>query len=245
MPMHINAASRLHTILEAASRHHDNEATLKVWSEIFGIDEQSQVRQSMLITERLGWMHKEWEILNGQLRVSTLSEYLYASALARVENALSPMILSTTWNNGRQYLTPETLLSIAFCSEFLADEESQISMDDMEAIKAQVNELTKMLGVCELPERLRAVIAHHIVLIETALTEYPIAGAKALREVARTALGELIAERDAVQDYKDAPEMAKLGAVWRKVNTVADVALKVDQLAQVGQKAWAFLEHLL
>ena len=67
---------------------------------------------------------------------------------------------------------------------------------------------------------------------------------KALRQAARAALGELVEVRDTITANRDAPEISKLGAIWKKVNEAADVAIKGEKLAQLGQKAWAMLENL-
>ena len=95
-----------------------------------------------------------------------------------------------------------------------------------------------------LPPRLVALVEHHVGLIRRALSEYPICGAKALRQAARTALGELVEVKDTIMGNRDAPEISKLGAIWKKVNQAADAALKGEKLAQLGQKAWAMLENL-
>lgn len=93
--------------------------------------------------------------------------------------------------------------------------------------------------------RLRELIVHHIALIERAIAEYPIVGAKSLREAARTGLGELIEVRDVLKEAKESSPVSKLGIVWTKVNETADIALKAEKVAQLGQKAWAFLENIL
>jgi hypothetical protein len=81
-----------------------------------------------------------------------------------------------------------------------------------------------------------------LLVIRQALAEYPISGAKTLREAARTALGEIIEEREVVSASREAPEIKKLGALWEKINEVVDIALKLEKVSQIGQKAWSMLD---
>lgn len=102
----------------------------------------------------------------------------------------------------------------------------------------QVQELEKLLATSTIPSSLRELIAHHIKIIRKALAEYPIAGAKALREAARTAIGDFVEAQDTINTHRDSPEVTKLGAIWKHVNDAAGIALKTEKLAQLAQKAW-------
>lgn len=245
MPKNINSASRLVTLINSIPGHPDNTQTLEVWAKLFNISEQNPNKKAAVVSQRLSAMYRELELIREQMRNANYSESLYAGPISKVENALSTMLLPTTWNQVRQYLTSETLVALSFCSEILPDEETQIDSEEMSEIRAQVDDLRASLENSQLPVRLRALIEHHIELILTALAEYPITGAKALREAARTALGEIVEVKDAVAERREAPEISKLGGLWKKVNQAADAALKAEKLAQLGQKAWAMLENLL
>lgn len=238
MPNNVNSASRLVALLKSIPSHPDNTQTLEVWSKLFEIKEAKPHRKTILVGERLGAMHREIELVQEQMRKANFSESLYATAVSHVENALSAMLLPGSWNQARQYLTPETLVALSFCGEILPDEESSIEPSELASIAAQVQDLEDSLAASTLPPRLFALIKHHIDLIRRALAEYPISGAKALREAARTALGEIIEVKEAVTANREVSEIGKLGAVWKHVNEAADIALKGDRVAQIGRKAW-------
>ena len=244
MPKNINSASRLVALLRGIPAHPDNTQTLEVWAKLFQITEQNPNRKSSAVAERLSAMYRELEVVREQMQKASYSENLYAPAIGKVEYALSTMLLPNTWNQPRQYLTPETFVALEFCSEILPDEEVQISLEELNEISARVEELAASLSGSGLPPRLVALVEHHVGLIRRALSEYPIFGAKALRQAARAALGELVEVRDTITANRDAPEISKLGAIWKKVNEAADVAIKGEKLAQLGQKAWAMLENL-
>jgi hypothetical protein len=245
MPKNINSASRLHSLLELALNEPDGTPVLEVWARIFGVSESNVIRKASLISERLRWMHRELDLVTEQMHESGYSENLYASALSNIEHALSALILPGTWNQAKQYLGSANLLALAFCSEILADEESQISADELGQIQGLVDDLRSSLSVSDLPSRLVELILHHIDLIQRAIAEYPITGAKSLREAARTGIGELIEIKEAVKTHRADPQISRLGVLWKKVNVVADTALKTEKLAQLGQKAWTALEKFL
>lgn len=245
MSKNINSASRLVELLQSVPSHPDNTQVLEVWVKLFAISEQNPNKKSAVVAERLSAMYRELEIVREQMQKANFSESLYESSISRVEQALSTMLLPGSWNQVRQYLTPETFVALSFCGEILPDEETQISSQELTEIKAQVEELQASLANSQLPLRLRALVQHHINLILTALAEYPISGAKALREAARTALGEIVEVKEVLEANREASEISKLGEVWKKVNQAADIALKAEKLAQLGQRAWAMLESFL
>ena len=173
---------------------------------------------------------------------ATYSPSLYENAISAFEEAASPMLLPHTWSNVGQHLTPQNLLSLEFCSEILPDEEAVISSEELTEILALVSEIRDAAQSDSIPVSLRALLLHHVELIKRAVAAYPITGVKALREAAQTGFGELVESKDAVTQHRNTAEVSKLAKVWKKVGEVADDALKVDKLVQVGHKAWDAIE---
>jgi uncharacterized phage infection (PIP) family protein YhgE len=234
MPKNINSASRLHSLLEQVLSEPDSTQVLEVWAKLFAINESNVNLKAALVSEHLRWMYRELDLISNQMQKLNYSENLYTSAISNIEYAISAMILPTTWNVAKQYIRPEYLKSLEFCSEILPDEESQISQDELDNIQELIIDLRSSLSNSTLPPRLLALIKHHIELIERALAEYPISGAIALREAARTGLGEIIEIKDEVSASQDAPEISKLGELWNTVNKYADAALKIEGIAQLA-----------
>lgn len=241
MPNNINSASRLVQLLQSVPSAADNTQVLDVWANFFSIEEQNTNKKSSIVAERLNAMSRELEIVQEQMRNANFSENLYESCITNLEHAFSTMLLPATWGQVRQYLKRETFVALSFCGEILSDEESQIDAHELSEIRLQVKELQTLLINSQLPQRLRILIQHHIDLIFKALDEYPITGAKALREAARTALGEIIEVKDVISENRESQEVNKLGNVWNRVNQTADAALKAEKLAQLGQKVWETL----
>jgi hypothetical protein len=245
MAKNLNPASRILRVLEETTSTTDNTQVLEAWANIFFIKEAQPIKRAVAVTQLLQAMHQELELASNGLAKASFSVSLYESAFSKIENAISPMILPNTWNSARQYLSAEVFTALAFCAEILPDEESQISQEDLIEIQNQVDELRDTLATANLPARLRTLIEHHISLIENALSEYKIVGAKALREAGRAALGEIIEVRAEISESKEEPAIKKLDATWKKVNNVADIALKAEKLAQLGQKAWDAISSIL
>lgn len=245
MAKNLNSATRLLRILEQAPQYQDNTQTLEAWAKLLQVDVDSPSRRAIAVGALIHAMHRELDLAASGLAKASFSKSLYESAFNRVEHAISPMLLPTTWNQVKQYLTPDVLTALAFCTEILPDEESQIAAEELDAIKVRVKELREAVSDSETPERLRALIQHHIDLIENALNEYTVVGAKALREVGRTALGEIIEAKDELAPVKNSPAVSKLKEAWATVNKAADVALKGEKIAQLGQRAWDVISGML
>ena len=238
MPKNINSASRLIKVLEQAHIHADNTQSLEAWAAIFKVTETHPFKRAIAVGEIIHAMHRELDFAASGLAKKDFSTGLYEQAFSRIGNALSPMLLPSQWNSVKQYLTPDTLVALAFCAEILPNEESEISIEEIETIKGKLEDLRATLSNEALPIRLRTLIVHHIELIEQALAEYPIAGAKAFREAGRTALGEMIEAKDDISVVKGDPAVSALGSLWDSVNKATDYALKGDGLVQIGQRAW-------
>ena len=245
MPNHINSASRLYGLFSSLSGHADQTQVLESWTQIFSISASTPKRQAVEVARRLDAISRELGLVRVDMNKAAFSALLYESAIASLEEATSPLLLPATWNNVRQYLTPQNLLAIQFCSEILPDEESQVSEEDLTKIRTLVADLRNAGNSEGIPASLRSLLLHHVDLIERAIDEYPISGVKALREAAQAGLGELIEAKETVAEHRKSDEVAKLATVWKKMVDVADAAIKADKVAQIGRKAWELIESVL
>ena len=245
MTKNLNSATRLLRILEKASEQQDKVQVLDAWAKILAVKVANPNRRAVEVGELVHAMHRELDLAAEGLAGANFSKSLYESAFARVEHAISPLLLPATWNQVKQYLTPDVLTALAFCTEILPDEESLIPPDELALIQKKVEELRATVSDTETPPRLQKLIQHHVELIERALSEYSVVGAKGLREAGRTALGEMIEVKDELGPVKTSPAVSKLESTWATVNKAVDIALKGEKLAQLGQKAWEALSGML
>lgn len=244
MYKHTNSASRIHAVLSRALQQGD-QATFAMWANVFDVSAANDLEKARKVIAHLHWFNVELQLLATQVQQKQLSPHLYDSAFARIEQVTSPLHLQAGWHGTRGNLTPDVLLAIAFCNELLPDEEASIAPDELASIASEVKELAELLKTSSLPDRLKQLISHHIDLILTALAQYQVFGAKALREAGRTALGEIIEAKDTVAPQQASPEMSKLEKLWKHINTVTDIATQAEKAAQLGNKGWELLSTWL
>lgn len=245
MPKKLNSASRLLHIFEQANSLPDAIQTLEAWTKLLSIDEGNPHKRVLIVGDQIQAMYRELDLIAAGMESADFSKTLYENVIDKVRHAISPMSFPGTWNQTKQYFGPDVLTSFAYCSEILPDEEALISDEDINEIRAKLADLKASLEDATIPHRLRKLIEHHIELINTALIEYPISGAKAFREAGRTAIGEIIEAREAIAPARATPAVSKLNATWEKINKAADIALKTEKIAQLGQRAWEVIGNML
>ena len=245
MAKHINGVSRILGIIEPLVQVPDDQQTVMVWAKAFSIESGQVLKVAQVVATRLGCMQRELNAVSRSLAAKGLSEHLYSKALSDIESAISPMLLSTSWHNIKQYFPEANLVALRFCSEILPDEEAEISPDDLATICARVSELRELVTGAKLSDRVRDLILHQLDLIEQALAEYPIAGVKALREAFHRGVGEIVEANDALKTERDAPTVSKLGELWKTFFEILDKALKAEQAVQLGQKIYEAIVAIL
>lgn len=241
---HINAAYRLHEILRRAAQQKDDEKTHKVWAATLGIEEENQHRRVAEISSALSLMHSEVEVLRAQMQQTEFSEPLYEPYLRKAESAISSQSLSSQWRGFKQYITPDVLLSLKWCSEALPSDEELIAQEEWQSLVNEVNGLEEQLEAADLPPSIKALIAKHIDLIRKALRSYGIVGVKAIKEAVHRAAGELIEHKELIQQHKDSEEVSRFGRIWQRTSQIADGVLKVDKVLKAGGRVWALIKPI-
>jgi hypothetical protein len=217
---------------------------MSVWLQAWMITETTQKGQALEVVRCLENVNRELDLVRKGMNQATFSSSLYENAISAFEEAASPMLLPHTWSSVRQYLTPQNIISLEYCSEILPDEEALVPSDELSEILGLVSELRDAANSENIPAILKAIMLHHVELIEKAIASYPITGVKALKVAVQTGIGELYLSKNVVIEHKNTPELSKLAEVWEKVSDAADTALKLDKLVQVSQRAWNFIETI-
>lgn len=238
-----NVAGRLHVTLSRWSACPDPESALVGWKSVLGVDGDGGVRFQSAIYHKVSLLVGELDHLRHQLASRGLSVEIYGPSLEKVEQALSPLLINLKCAHVKQHLTPDVYTALGFCSDILANEEDSISEEDFSALVALINELELVLQDSSIPSSLVALIRRHILLAETAIADYPLRGAGSLKDAVKMAIGDLAleTERDGAL-----PVVAgtRLRTLWERMNNVADGAIKVDGLVQVGTRVAQFLERI-
>ncbi|PVE07981.1 hypothetical protein B472_06115 [Limnohabitans sp. Rim28] len=232
-------------ILEKAFTQQEHIQAVEAWANLLGVMDDDPNRRAVRVAELVHAMHRELDLVAAGLAEAHFSKRTYENAFARIEQAISPLMLTASWIQVKQNLTPDVLTALTFCAEILSDEESQISTDELEDIRQKVEELRATVDDAETPLRLRQLIQHHIELIDRALSEYLIVGAKALRDARRAAMGEIFEVKDELAPFKSSSAFSKLSSAWATLSKATDVALKGEKLVQLVHKGWEALSDIL
>jgi hypothetical protein len=105
MQNHSNAGARLYTILDKGSSLPDNVAVLKAWALLFDIHEPFDVELSVDVAERLVGLNQDLKRLQNLGNASDRPQAI----LRHIEQALSPVYLSSNWEVVKQFLSRDDL----------------------------------------------------------------------------------------------------------------------------------------
>ena len=236
----INSASRLHSIFVRIDGIADNTPALALWRTVLEVKDDDDARCALTVARRLDWILKELEAIRGAMaaRGSQFPEILYDTSITRARNACSVLLLTNTAQHVKQYVRPEDLKTFAFLAHVLPRDEARIDVSELLQLHEQVETLSEQLKTSELPDGLKAIVSHHLQLIRDALDQYPVRGAKALRQALHAAVGELAEAKTAVQEHRSAPELSALRRLWSQVHELSDIALRAQKIAQLGRAIW-------
>lgn len=122
MQNHSNAGARLYSILEKGSSLPDNMAVLKAWALLFDIHEPFGVELSVDVAERLVGLNQDLKRLQNLGNASDRPQAI----LRHIEQALSPVYLSSNWEVVKQFLPPDDLKVFRQWAEALPKAETAI-----------------------------------------------------------------------------------------------------------------------
>lgn len=244
MPNNTNSASRLHSIFAKIHSIPDQTSALAGWVEILKINESNPNKKTIAVARGLDKIYTEISLVKQGMLNRNFTPSLYENALNSFEEASSPLLLSGSWTSVRQYIKPQNLISLQFCGELLPDEETTISQEELDNISKIVRELHLSATKDSIPEDLRKIILHHTEIIQQSIDDYKISGVKAFRQAIQAGVGELIESKEIITANNKSNEVSQLATVWKRINSVADSAIKLDRVLHIGNKAWDMIENI-
>lgn len=239
--MNNNCASRLHRTLFTWTSVRPQEPALRGWLDVLGLEQTREARAFQQAAQRIQLLSDEVDILRTRLAVKGVHESLYDPVLRKVEESLSLSLLVQRCEHVRQYLTDDVFVGLGLCSALLPDEEDTISAEEFQTLVGIISELELLLLDEGLPTSLTALIRRHIRAAEMAIAQYPIRGAAALKDAVRFMAGNVMLDRDLIDQSLPPEQAEKLRSLVQRLNSVADSVIKVDNLLQIGSRAIKFL----
>ena len=238
-----NVAGRLHNVLTQWSSFPQDGTALSGWIQVLQLEVPETSGGHLEIYRKVSLLVMDLKELRVQLEGTRISPSTYDAHLRKVEAALAPNLFSLQGGHVKQHLTPEVYVALDFCSELLPAEEVDISKEDFTAIVGLIGDLEQIIADSTLPTSLATLIRRHIEFAERAMADYPVRGARALKDAMKLAVGDMAMEPEFTSGPKTEAGTA-LRELWLKINSVADGAIKADGVVQLGARVLQLLEKL-
>jgi hypothetical protein len=238
-----NVATRIFLTLNPWQGFRENSSALSCWATSFDIGDHSNIKAQLSIYRKLGLLTDQVAHLRNQLAEMGRSASVYEPPLAKIESAISPLLIAHQCIHVKQHLTADVFMALQMIGDFLPDEEESISEEDFRALVSLIHDLELTLQDSEVPGTLAALIRSHISIAETAISDYPLRGSSALKEAVKYAVGD-IKMSPSFASEADTQTREAISSVWVKMNQLADKAIKAEGLVQIGERLTRFLEKL-
>lgn len=141
--------------------------------------------------------------------------------------------LHSDWNNLKaNSLRADLVSGWKWASIHLPSVEIEVTDDDLQELKVQLEELLALASSETLPAELRAFIVRQAKSIQAALRGYEVRGAGSLQEAMNSTVGDAIRESSLLQEASQSTDpqqrrvIAGLGKVWKKT---AEICGDVDK----------------
>jgi hypothetical protein len=179
MPERFNAAHRLDQILREAQALPQNVSTVEAWTQVFRITGPDPPSAAVEAARMVGLLREQTNEVHRDMRNTAVRQQRYEGAFTDVLNALEVQNLSAQWGNFQQYLRPEVLDAISWCADILPTEEDAIDSEDLTRFQDEVGQFEDRIAGSDLPDYVKSLVLQQVSIIEQAIREYPITGARA------------------------------------------------------------------
>lgn len=242
MAKRFNSASRIYSVLmKLDANKYQRIQPVDFWAEILGVMQENSSRKAAEVTNKLNMLHDELDLVKTAMEETDFSEYLYNDALKNLEQVISVLYLQTNWQSVAQFLKPEALLALNFCSEILPDETQQFNQSDIDELVNLLEALKQELNASQLPEKLVKLIQKHIAIIEQAIVDYQIQGYRAVENAVTLMTGDIVTQGQMIKANNDKPVVAILGRLYEKVSNVVE---KVRPMIDMFNSIAGFIENV-
>lgn len=249
-----NSASRLLRLFQDTQGKQQNTQVLSIWAEAFELPNSLQTNDMVAeMTSLLGATDAELNAIKASLLGKGVPEGLVVPYIERARSAVSPTLLNNTWNNVTQYFAVDTLLAFQWFAYELNEDAQVLNQEDVARLLAEMADLEAELMTAELSVGLRQFLLSHLKLMQTALRQSRVAGARPLQKAVRTTQQECELESEHLQEEVQASAgtsaakkvMEGFVKVWKGAVEICGDAEKLQKGAKVlGGAVTALLEYL-
>ncbi len=235
MPKHINSAYRVYEILKVACNITGNQPICSVFADVFGIPTDDARARILEATRLMGLFYAEVEDAHKRMKATDFSEDLYDNAFQAINSYMAITLIFNPWE-GQRHQICNVIHLLKFCSEVLPNEEQLVDSETLDQLGQLLNELNEKLKSTELPDYVRAFVVQQVAIIEKAIREYKIVGAKAFKSAVYEGAIHYMEHEEEVSEHTEKEEFSLLGRAWNKVKNVASYGMKAEKYLSAGVK---------
>lgn len=228
-----NSAKRILNILISLQGKSHQTSAAQTWAGILELNESIVNSDPYELNQKLTLIRDELNFVEKRMKSSKFSEELYKPYIDQLKLLVSPNNLAAAWANYAQYINPETILSIRFCSEIL-DNEDTVDFKELNDLLIKIDEFRKSLNKTKLPDSTYQFILNQISIIEKAIKNYPITGNAAIKKAFNEGFinfADKSNEFDCVNANENINEKKELFKMWEKLHSIGKAAIEGDKIA--------------
>jgi hypothetical protein len=146
----INAAYRLLMLLEAALRRPHEHTQLRVWADVFQVQELAGRQQKQAVVTGIILMYKQLDRVVEQLKAAGHPDTTYTELVSVFDTNISPEFLNHAWKDFALRLQ-SAKYPLTIIDNFLSDEENPIDAREFAEVREELEKLEKSLDERNLP----------------------------------------------------------------------------------------------
>lgn len=228
-----NSAKRILNILISLQGKSHQTSAAQTWAGILGIDESIVNSDPYELNQKLTLIRDELNLVEKGMDNSKFSDELYMPYINQLKLLVSPNNLAAAWANYAQYINPETILSIKYCSEIL-DNEDTVDFKELSDLLIKIDEFRKSLNQTKLDEDTYQFILNQISIIEKAIKNYPITGNAAIKKAFKEGMMDIIEKNNEIDNInagENIHEKKELFRIWEKLHSIGKAVVEGDKIA--------------
>jgi hypothetical protein len=235
-----NPAYRVLSLLTAAKQQPDDIPAIAAWANTLGVSKADLLDDRFHTVEMLHLLTRQITLAKNQMHlIGQFSEDTYAFAFDHAQQTINVAGLSAHWNSYKQYITPEVLTTLKWCSQATPADPIQVQDEELDTLEQELAEFKSRVEKQTTNEELRSFVLEHIALIEKAFLEYRIVGVRAFQRAA----GELLTSledphnQDVFERNRDKPEVQQVVSIWHRLFQAGQIASTLNSAVNLVQKA--------
>ena len=199
-PEHIknNAVGRVHTVLNRAlkNRANDNSTiTAEMWANIFNVTESELSFRYAAVAEKLVTLIHQLEKGANILAANGANPSTYTAQFTAAREFLSPVALSSPWNEHWTKINSEIVTALALCADRLPEDSSPLATEEFVEALATLDQLDDQVQQGDFDEALKSFVIAEIDILRAGIRDYPTLGLAAIENALEKAVGKMVITR--------------------------------------------------